>query len=173
MNGKLIYKRKSEEQQLMSLESKRGRNDHECHDQNRRPLVMSGNENTPPSSPSPPNSIQFEEGTSSRENPKHKILLEALQKIMDLQKELDDFENDLEYSDEFGSEQNEEFDDAELSFCLNNQQWQKNEAEALGFAICARETLMFLQQEGIPPDSLIYKSLREKLVGRVPKDIPS
>lgn len=114
------------------------------------------------------------EGSSSHQEPKRErtqeqeaatskqsFLIEALNKIADLQKQLQ--ESDVEFDgDDYGDYSDDE--DSEVSFYLNEQ--RRHEAEAIGFAMCARETLLFLQKEGIPENSAIYQSLREKLVGK-------
>lgn len=93
----------------------------------------------------------------------NKFLKEALQKIVELQNELDDFEADLNESGEYYEEDSEESFGSEHQSTNNSHQWE--EAEALGFAICARETMLFLEREGIPTSSEVYKALREKLIG--------
>lgn len=114
------------------------------------------------------------EGSSSHQEPKRErtqeqeaasskqsFLIEALNKIAELQKQLQ--ESDVEFDGEDFDEYSDD-EDSEVSFYLNEQ--RRHEAEAIGFAMCARETLLFLQKEGIPENSAIYKSLREKLVGK-------
>lgn len=92
---------------------------------------------------------------------KQSFLLEALSKIAELQRQLQ--EDDVDFDgDEFDEYSDDE--DSEVSFYLNEQ--RRHEAEAIGFAMCARETLLFLQKEGIPENSAIYQALREKLVGK-------
>lgn len=98
--------------------------------------------------------VQEQEAATSKQS----FLLEALNKIAELQKQLE--ESDVEFDGEDYSDD----EDSEVSFYLNEQ--RRHEAEAIGFAMCARETLLFLQKEGIPENSAIYQSLREKLVGK-------
>lgn len=97
--------------------------------------------------------------SSETQSARQSFLLDALQKIAELQSQL---ENDAEFEDDF--EDYSEDEDSEVSFYLNEK--RRHEAEAIGFAMCARETLLFLQKEGIPENSAIYQSLREKLVGK-------
>lgn len=92
---------------------------------------------------------------------KQSFLVEALNKIAELQRQLQENDVDLD-DDEFGEYSDD--DDSEVSLYLDEQ--KRHEAEAIGFAMCARETLLFLQKEGIPETSAIYKALKEKLVGK-------
>lgn len=41
------------------------------------------------------------------------------------------------------------------------------DAESLGFAMCARETISFLINEGFPADSNLIRALKDRLVGRM------
>lgn len=85
--------------------------------------------------------------------PKEDFLKDALEKILQLQNEI------LTLDSDSGEESADEYRDDEL-----NQQIAF-ESEALGFAMCARETLTFLCNEGLSPDSPLVVSLRERLVG--------
>ncbi|XP_068144316.1 uncharacterized protein insb [Drosophila tropicalis] len=162
MSGKIIMKRKwsqqAEEQQQQQqpeedVEQKRHRPDS-------RPL-------TPPAEApdTPPNE---EDATDP-----HSILFEALQKIMELQAELEGFENDLDEREEDEEEDQQEAAlNAEVAENFEHPSPapvaapQRSQAEALGFAMCARETLLFLQSEGISTESVLYKALLGKLVGQ-------
>lgn len=169
MSGKLIMKRKrasqeeqqqAQEQRVQPQEQQQEQQPTEAVPEKRhRPL-------TPPA----------EEPGQNCPNPPdapNRILLEALQKIMELQAELDAFEQDLNDRDGYAAagaeaEDVEESDeDAEVAaqFAPPTPA-QRSQAEALGFAMCARETLLFLQSEGIPTESPLYQTLLGKLVGQ-------
>lgn len=116
-----------------------------------------------------------EEETAGYQTPPdapNSILLEALQKIMELQSELDAFEQDLDGRDDYeaaGQDEDEEEspEDAEVAAQFAQPTpAQRSQAEALGFAMCARETLLFLQSEGIPTESPLYQTLLGKLVSQ-------
>lgn len=85
--------------------------------------------------------------------PKEDFLKDALEKILQLQNEL------LELDSDSGEESADEYQDPEMKKQI------EFESEALGFAMCARETLTFLCNEGLSPDSPLVVSLRERLVG--------
>lgn len=92
---------------------------------------------------------------------RNRHLLEAIQaKMLELQRELDEFEEDFDNYNE---------DDYYNSPPQQNVM-SEHEAEALGFAMCAQETILFLQREGISSDSLLYTRLRDALVGRTQND---
>ncbi|XP_037807118.1 uncharacterized protein LOC119600725 [Lucilia sericata] len=94
-------------------------------------------------------------------------LLQAIQlKMLELQNELEAFEHDVEAHEEDYYYLN---DHQDLDNRQNNQM-SEQEAEALGFAMCAQETMLFLQREGVPSDSLLYTRLRDALVGRSQPD---
>ncbi|XP_016994508.2 uncharacterized protein insb [Drosophila takahashii] len=161
MSGKLIMKRKraSQEEQQQQAQEHHVQQPQEqdeavpAPEKRHRPLTPPAEE---PAAPEAPN----------------RILLEALQKIMELQAELDAFEHDLDEREhpsyEAGEpEEEEDADDAEVAaqFAPPTPA-QRTQAEALGFAMCARETLLFLQSEGIPTESPLYQTLLGKLVGQ-------
>ncbi|KAH8280431.1 hypothetical protein KR018_006985 [Drosophila ironensis] len=164
MSGKLIMKRKrasqEEQQQQQQEQPQQPAEDVAAPEKRHRPL-------TPPA----------EEPTAGYQTPPdsaNRILLEALQKIMELQSELDAFENDLDEreddyptAEEEEDEQEESAEDAEVAaqFAPPTPA-QRSQAEALGFAMCARETLLFLQSEGIPTESPLYQTLLGKLAGQ-------
>lgn len=87
---------------------------------------------------------------------KYDFLKEALLKVQALQAELaaldDDDDNDEEGYDS-GSEEDEV---ALMAF----------EAEALGFAVCARETMSFLDGQGLSADNPLVVNLRSRLIGK-------
>lgn len=97
-----------------------------------------------------------------RTTPKFDFLHEALRKVNALQAELaaldnpNDDDDDEEGYDSAGSEHQED-DEAAL---------QAFEAEALGFAVCARETMWFLGAHGLTPDNPLVVQLRKQLVGK-------
>ncbi|KAH8358023.1 hypothetical protein KR084_000034 [Drosophila pseudotakahashii] len=156
MSGKLIMKRKrasQEEQQQQAQEQhvqrpQEQQPDEAAPEKRHRPLTPPAEE---PAAPEAPN----------------RILLEALQKIMELQAELDAFEHDLDEREHPLYEEEEDAEDAEVAaqFAPPTPA-QRTQAEALGFAMCARETLLFLQSEGIPTESPLYQTLLGKLVGQ-------
>lgn len=85
------------------------------------------------------------------------LLVAIQQKMRELQNELDAFEHDVEAHEE---------DYYYPNGRLQNNPVSEQEAEALGFAMCAQETILFLEREGISSDSLLYTRLRDALVGR-------
>ncbi|KAI8118803.1 hypothetical protein FF38_10931 [Lucilia cuprina] len=100
-------------------------------------------------------------------NEQNRHLLQAIQlKMLELQNELEAFEHDVEAHEEDYYYLN---DHQDLDNRQNNQM-SEQEAEALGFAMCAQETMLFLQREGVPSDSLLYTRLRDALVGRSQPD---
>ncbi|XP_017049341.1 uncharacterized protein LOC108093673 [Drosophila ficusphila] len=174
MSGKLIMKRKrasqeeqqhpqAQEQHLQAQEQPhlhlQQQPDEAAPEKRHRPLTPPAEEpgQDYPSPPEAPN----------------RILLEALQKIMELQAELDAFEQDLDDRDGFADraaheeEAEESAEDAEVAAQFAPPTpGQRSQAEALGFAMCARETLLFLQSEGVPTESPLYQTLLGKLVGQ-------
>lgn len=97
-------------------------------------------------------------------NAQNRHLLEAIQlKMLELQNELDAFENDVKAHEEDHYYVNKHHNQP-------NNRISPQEAEALGFAMCAQETMLFLQREGIPSDSLLYTRLCDGLVGRSEPD---
>lgn len=114
----------------------------------------------------PPADQPSEVNQLNAEAPKS-ILLEALQKIMELQSELDSFEQDLDESEPGVLEANDEEAHLDAEVAANfAPPARRPDAEALGFAMCARETLLFLQSEGISTESVLYKTLLGSLVGQ-------
>lgn len=85
--------------------------------------------------------------------PKEDFLKDALEKILQLQNEI------LSLDSDSGEESADEYQDEEMKKQI------AFESEALGFAMCARETLTFLCNEGLSPDSPLVVTLRERLVG--------
>lgn len=114
----------------------------------------------------PPADLPSDQNQLNAEAPKS-ILLEALQKIMELQSELDSFEQDLDECEASVLEANDEEAHLDAEVAANFVPAARHpDAEALGFAMCARETLLFLQSEGISTESVLYKTLLGKLVGQ-------
>ncbi|KAH8325184.1 hypothetical protein KR074_009325 [Drosophila pseudoananassae] len=169
MSGKLIMKRKrasQEEQQQQGPEVQPQQQQHRQPEDNvpvpekrHRPLT-------------PPAEAEETAGYQTPPDAPNRILLEALQKIMELQSELDAFEHDLDDRDDYeaaGEDEEEEAsaEDAEVAAQFAQPTpAQRSQAEALGFAMCARETLLFLQSEGIPTESPLYQTLLGKLVSQ-------
>ena len=88
------------------------------------------------------------------------FLKEALKKVESLERELheiDEYDSDCdEASDEGVPENYSEIEENARAF----------EAEALGFALCAREALTFLANEGLSMDNPLVQSLRNRLIGK-------
>lgn len=93
------------------------------------------------------------EDLTPKPTPKEDFLKDALEKILQLQNEI------LSLDSDSGEESADEYQDEEIKKQI------AFESEALGFAMCARETLTFLCNEGLSPDSPLVVSLRERLVG--------
>lgn len=92
------------------------------------------------------------------------FLLQALRHIQELQDEIDFLENDPWPEDADSSENDDDDDDQYPP--MDGAVVVGHQAEALGFAVCARETMAFLEREGVPADSPMMVSLRSRLVGR-------
>ncbi|XP_053690983.1 uncharacterized protein LOC128739514 [Sabethes cyaneus] len=129
------------------------------------PLVNNPNNGAaanPPPSVSPDN---------ANRNESH-FLLEALRRIQELQDEIDFLENDPYAEDADSSEGDDElsfdqdFAQAESATVVVGQQ-----AEAFGFAVCARETMAFLEREGVAMDSPLMVNLRNRLIGRCESNV--
>lgn len=84
------------------------------------------------------------------------FLKEALKKLHELENEIAAIEEGTEDEDQATSIDYGKFEENALAF----------EAEAIGFAVCARETLNYLASQGLTPDSPLVKSLRDRLVGK-------
>lgn len=82
------------------------------------------------------------------------FIKEALKKVQELEHEL------LKYSDADDSDENE--DESVNEFERNANAF---DAEALGFAVCARETFQFLATEGFSASNPLIQSLRNRLIG--------
>ncbi|XP_053659804.1 uncharacterized protein LOC128708847 [Anopheles marshallii] len=89
------------------------------------------------------------------------FMLQALGRIRELQDELDFLQNDPYAEDTDDEDQHDHGRQPPVQVIGGRQ------AEAIGWAVCARETMHFLQREGIPPDSPLMVNLRRRLVGRV------
>ncbi|XP_017077672.1 myb-like protein I [Drosophila eugracilis] len=174
MSGKLIMKRKraSQEEQQQHQQLQPGQ---EQHVQPQEQQHLQQPDEAAPEKRHRPLTPPAEEPGQDYASPPdapNRILLEALQKIMELQAELDAFEHDLDERDGAAAEAEEEdveesAEDAEVAarFAPPTPA-ERSQAEALGFAMCARETLLFLQSEGIPTESPLYQTLLGKLVGQ-------
>ncbi|XP_017868242.1 PREDICTED: uncharacterized protein LOC108617090 [Drosophila arizonae] len=165
MSGKLIMKRKRADQLRTQKSDQQHQQDVDTEStaEKRHRLEQDSRSNTPPAQQSHSPAIQAGDAPNS-------ILLEALQKIMELQSELDSFEHDLDEREAGAFDSDEEVQaNAEVAANFPAQPAvpnRRSEAEALGFAMCARETLLFLQSEGISTESVLYKALLGKLVGQ-------
>lgn len=94
----------------------------------------------------------------NNDNEQFDFLKEALKKLHELESEIAAIEEGTEDDDDDRSESidYETFEENALAF----------EAEAIGFAVCARETLNYLASQGLTQDSPLVKSLRDRLVGK-------
>ncbi|XP_013104671.1 uncharacterized protein LOC106085151 [Stomoxys calcitrans] len=138
-------------------------NDNSCSTSTLQPLSKRLRCDTPPPEPEDvlhqhivvePNNEDF------ANNQRNRQLLEAIQaKMLELQQELDDFEEDFD-----------EFYDPQPAAPIDQNIMSDEDARALGYAMCAQETILFLQREGISPESLLYTRLRDALVGRETND---
>uniref|UniRef100_A0A182VF52 Uncharacterized protein n=2 Tax=Anopheles merus TaxID=30066 RepID=A0A182VF52_ANOME len=101
------------------------------------------------------------------------LMLQALGRIRELQDELDFLQNDPYAEDTDDEEEEEEAGVGVQHGAVRQPPVQViggRQAEAIGWAVCARETMHFLQREGIPPDSPLMVNLRRRLVGRARDD---
>lgn len=94
----------------------------------------------------------------------------ALRKIEELEMDLammDEEEEGIDsvYEDE-DSGRDDYYDDNDDERNLQELYLLHAESEALGFAVCAKETLNFLQRDGLPPDSQLVTELRNRLIGK-------
>lgn len=87
------------------------------------------------------------------------FLKAALQKVLALQA-------DLARIDAEATSDDNENDDVDSGNEEEDTAFLGQEAEALGFAICARETLTFLAANGQPADGLLVQRMRERLLGK-------
>ncbi|KAH8309372.1 hypothetical protein KR059_008761 [Drosophila kikkawai] len=172
MSGKLIMKRKRASQEEQLQQQQQQQQPHQQQQQNEEPAPEKRHRPLTPPAEDP------SEDQPSRPDSANRILLEALQKIMELQSELDAFEQDLDERDAAAAVREDpdtdtdtDSEDAEVAAqfapaAVAATPAQRSQAEALGFAMCARETLLFLQSEGVPTESPLYQTLLGKLVGQ-------
>lgn len=94
---------------------------------------------------------------------KFDFLREALKKLHQLESEIAAIEEETVDNDRVDNESIdcEGFEENALAF----------EAEAIGFAVCARETLNYLASQGLTQDSPLVKSLRDRLIGKCQEKI--
>ncbi|XP_055610872.1 uncharacterized protein LOC129757625 [Uranotaenia lowii] len=121
-------------------------------------LAVPNHHQHPPSPPiSPP----------SAEDPRSNFLLQALRRIQELQDEIEFLENDpyAEDADDNSSDDSDEFVELQPEMIVGRQ------AEAVGFAVCARETMAFLEREGVAADSPMMATLRNRLIGRCERNM--
>ncbi|KAM8711588.1 hypothetical protein ACLKA7_012153 [Drosophila subpalustris] len=160
MSGKLIMKRKRADQRRTQPSDKQEKQPEDLVTEKRHRLELESRSVTPPIQQQSPAISNTDKDASNS------ILLEALQKIMELQSELDSFEHDLDEREVSVLDvEEEEHLDAEVAENFAPPT-RRSDAEALGFAMCARETLLFLQSEGVSTESVLYKTLLGKLVGQ-------
>lgn len=102
---------------------------------------------------------QSDQSTSRR----HEFLLEAYQKIEELEHELALLE-DEDYDS--GHHEDDDSSSDELSLGHRDERLLEEDAKALGFAVCVREALTFLSNEGCSADHPVVQAIRDKLVGQ-------
>lgn len=88
------------------------------------------------------------------------FLFEALKKIQEL-------EDELALLDEENVDSGHEDDDGDTDES-SNFDLLCAEADAIGFAACAKETLNFLAAEGLSSDNPLVLALRNRLIGKCP-----
>lgn len=100
------------------------------------------------------NYVSRNQSKSSVQEPRNdEFLRAALVKIEELENELaNDYRCDSRSADSDSDQENEQ----QLGY----------DSEALGFAVCARETLTFLASQGLPQDNPLIVSLRNRLIGK-------
>jgi len=131
---------------------------------NKRKRVVDDDEvKLEPSSSIPKNSkkskqteIVEEQNDHEESNEKFDFLKEALKKLHELENEIAAIEEGTEDDDRAESIDYDTFEENALAF----------EAEAIGFAVCARETLNYLASQGLTQESPLVKSLRDRLIGK-------
>ncbi|XP_052863168.1 uncharacterized protein LOC128269805 [Anopheles cruzii] len=118
--------------------------------------------NRPPSPPSVSSSTDQPSPVGRVTPAASNYLLEALHRIRELQDELDFLQNDPYAEDTDEDDEDDQFGggDQQQEDVIGGQQ-----AEAIGWAVCARETIQFLQREGIAADSPLLANLRQRLIG--------
>lgn len=94
------------------------------------------------------------ESAAENTNDQQDFLHEALKRVLELERELSTLSESSE--DDTSEDESSEFERNASEF----------EAEALGFAVCARETLNFLAGEGVHVDDPLVQSLRQRLLGK-------
>lgn len=92
----------------------------------------------------------------NKDNEQFDFLKEALKKLHELESEIAAIEEGTEDEEQVESIDYEKFEENAVAF----------EAEAIGFAVCARETLNYLATQGLTENSPLVKSLRDRLVGK-------
>lgn len=108
-------------------------------------------------------------GTSALSTPsgRYEFLVQALQKIEELENELAQLDEDDCDSGHHGDDEDEEDDGYDESISSDQQQRIiGNDAEAIGFAVCVREAFNFLSSQGISNEDPLMLSLRERLIGQ-------
>uniref|UniRef100_A0A182Q2M6 Uncharacterized protein n=1 Tax=Anopheles farauti TaxID=69004 RepID=A0A182Q2M6_9DIPT len=125
---------------------------------------------TSPPRPNQPTSTASDASTPNGRGAVTDFMLQALGRIRELQDELDFLQNDPYAED---TDDDDDDDDADEAGRAGADVIGGREAEAIGWAVCARETMHFLQREGIPPDSPLMVNLRRRLIGQPPPDVRS
>lgn len=108
---------------------------------------------TPPSSHNVCKKVKTESVEEDINN-QQDFLREALKRVLELERELSALSE---------SSDDDTHEGGSTEFERNASEF---EAEALGFAVCARETLNFLASEGLQVDDPLVQSLRQRLVGK-------
>lgn len=94
------------------------------------------------------------ESADENTNNQQDFVREALKRVLELERELSTLSE---------SSGDDTYADGSPEFERNAAEF---EAEALGFAVCARETINFLASEGLQVDDPLVQSLRQRLVGK-------
>lgn len=156
MSGKLIFnlKRKRLDQ------SARNAVDRDHSDDSERDVPAKSAKFEDDDSRSSTSSHRMERPSSRCSRNGDNFLHEALRKIQELERELallDEEDYDSGHEDSPDDDVDEGIDETHMLHA---------ESEALGFAVCAKETLNFLAAEGLPADNPLVLALRSRLVGK-------
>lgn len=92
------------------------------------------------------------------------FLQAALIKVQELENELAELNNCDSANDDANSHSSS--DSGQEDEIDEENQLLEYESEALGFAVCARETLLFLENQGLARDNPLIISLRNRLIGK-------
>lgn len=160
MSGKLIHsfkRKRAEESSNVNCSSESG-DDNENH--NKRLKVNSESDDLL-IEPEPESNVEIASRNQQNGRNNEEFLRLALLKIQEL-------ENELALLDEENYDSgHDDDDDEEAEIDQDGRHEQVGlEAEALGFALCARETLNYLASEGITGDNPVLTALKSHLIGK-------